>query len=71
MSEAKATIIRILQNMPDDTLDEMEIIKRLYMLVRLENSRKKCDSLFPSLFHLSPTRARTGFILSVKCLRVN
>ena len=43
MSEAKATIIRILQNMPDDTSDEMEIISRLYMLVRLENSRKKCE----------------------------
>lgn len=42
MSEAKATIIRILQNMPDDISDEMEIISRLYMLVRLEHSRKKC-----------------------------
>ena len=43
MSEAKATVIRILQNMPDDTSDEMEIIRRLYMLVRLENSRKKSE----------------------------
>ena len=43
MSEAKATVIRILQNMPDDTSDEMEIIRRHYMFVRLENSRKKCE----------------------------
>ena len=47
MSEAKATIIRILQNMPDDTSDEMEIIRRLYMLVRREKGRKKSeDGLF-------------------------
>ena len=43
MSEAKAAVMKKLQNMPDDILDEMEIISRLYMLVRLENSRKKCE----------------------------
>ncbi len=43
MSEAKATIIRILQNIPENISDEMEIISRLYMLVRLEHSRKKCE----------------------------
>ena len=43
MSEAKATIIRILQNMPDDPSDEMEIISRLCALVRLEHSRKRCE----------------------------
>ena len=43
MSEAKAAVMKKLQNMPDDILDEMEIISRLYALVCLDYSKKRCD----------------------------
>ena len=43
MSEAKAAVMQNLQNMPDDISDEMEIISRLYALVRREHSRKRCE----------------------------
>ena len=41
MSTAKAAIIENINKISDD-LDEMEIIERLYMLSRLEHSRKQC-----------------------------
>lgn len=41
MSVAKTTIIDKLNKISDD-LEEMEIIERLYMLSRLEHSKKRC-----------------------------
>ena len=42
MSIAKVAIIENINKISDD-LDEMEIIERLYMLSRLEHSRKRCQ----------------------------
>lgn len=42
MSTAKVTIIENINKISDD-LDEMEIIERLYLLSRLEHSRKRCQ----------------------------
>lgn len=41
MSAAKANVIENLNKISND-LDEMEIIERLYMLFRLEHSKKRC-----------------------------
>ena len=42
MSSAKATVIDRIGNI-SDSLDEMQIIERLYMLARLEHSIKRCE----------------------------
>lgn len=42
MSSSKASIIEKLNHISDD-MNEEEIIERLYMLMRLEHSRNRCD----------------------------
>lgn len=41
MSRAKAIVLENINKISDD-LDEMEIVERLYMLFRLEHSKKRC-----------------------------
>ncbi len=41
MSTAKELILDRVNNMPDD-MDEEQMLDRLYMLSRLEHSRKRC-----------------------------
>lgn len=41
MSDSKASVIEKINMMPDD-MDEVQLIERLYMLARLEHSRKRC-----------------------------
>ena len=43
MSTAKELIIDRINSMPDD-IDEMQVLDRLYMLSRLEHSRKRCET---------------------------
>ena len=43
MSGAKAAVMNNLQKVPDNITDEIEVINRLYVLARLEHSRKRCD----------------------------
>lgn len=42
MSTSKANVIEKLNLIPDD-LDETQIVERLYMLLRLEHSRQRCE----------------------------
>lgn len=42
MSTSKANVIEKINQMPDD-MDEEQLLERLYMLVRLEHSRKRCE----------------------------
>lgn len=42
MSSSKAGIIEKLNHISDD-MDDEEIIERLYVLMRLEHSRNRCD----------------------------
>ena len=42
MSGSKASIIEKLNHIPDDMTEE-QIIERLYMLMRLEHSRTRCE----------------------------
>lgn len=42
MSNSKANIIEKLNHISDDMTEE-QIIERLYMLMRLEHSRNRCD----------------------------
>ena len=41
MSTAKATILENISKISDE-LDELEIVERLYMLSRLEHSKRRC-----------------------------
>ena len=43
MSTAKELIIDRVNNMSDD-MDENQMLDRLYMLSRLEHSRKRCEN---------------------------
>ncbi|MCM1246729.1 MAG: hypothetical protein NC293_13910 [Roseburia sp.] len=43
MSSSKASIIEKLNHIPDD-MNEEEILERLYMLMRLEHSRNRCET---------------------------
>ena len=42
MSTSKENVIEKLNLIPDD-LDEAQIVERLYMLLRLEHSRQRCE----------------------------
>lgn len=42
MSDSKASIIEKLNHISDD-MNEEQIIERLYMLMRLEHSRNRCE----------------------------
>ena len=42
MSTTKENVIEKLNLIPDD-LDEAQIVERLYMLLRLEHSRQRCE----------------------------
>ncbi len=42
MSTSKANIIEKINLMPDD-MDETQLVERLYMLMRLEHSQKRCE----------------------------
>ena len=42
MSSAKSTLIDRIKNISDD-LDEMQIIEQLYVLNRLEHSKRRCE----------------------------
>ena len=39
MSIAKTTLINLINNVPDDIQDEVEVIESLYKMVKLEKSR--------------------------------
>lgn len=41
MSSAKATIMDHLNLISDDVTDEVEVLNRLYMLMRLEHSKER------------------------------
>lgn len=43
MSNSKASIIEKLNHISDD-MNEEQIIERLYMLMRLEHSKARCDA---------------------------
>ena len=43
MSGAKTAVLNNLQKVPDTITDEMEVISRLYALVRFEHSKKRCE----------------------------
>lgn len=43
MNSSKKRIIEKISLMPDD-MDESQLIERLYMLMRLEHSQKRCDA---------------------------
>ena len=43
MSTVKELIIDRVNSMSDD-MDEMQVLDRLYMLSRLEHSRKRCET---------------------------
>ena len=43
MSDSKASIIEKLKSIPDD-MNEEEILGSLYMLMRLEHSRNRCET---------------------------
>ena len=42
MSTSKANVTEKLNLIPDD-LDETQIVEQLYMLLRLEHSRQRCE----------------------------
>ena len=42
MSSSKLNVIERINRMPDD-MDEVQLIERLYMLIRLEHSMKRCE----------------------------
>lgn len=42
MSSSKANVIKIISSMPDD-MNETQLIDHLYMLLRLEHSKKRCE----------------------------
>lgn len=42
MSTSKASVIEKINLMPDD-MDEEQLVERLYMLMRLEHSQKRCE----------------------------
>ena len=42
MSTSKENVIEKLNLIPED-LDEAQIVERLYMLLRLEHSRQRCE----------------------------
>ena len=44
MNNAKPAIMEHLNMISDDVKDDVEIHNRLYMLIRLEHSRKRCKS---------------------------
>ena len=44
MSGSKASVIEKINRMPDE-LNEFELIERLYMLSRLEDSSQRCHTL--------------------------
>ena len=39
MSIAKASVLDMMNNVPDDIQDEIEVLESLYKLIRLEKSR--------------------------------
>ena len=43
MNSSKKSVIEKISLMPDD-MDESQLIERLYMLMRLEHSQKRCDA---------------------------
>ena len=43
MSGAKTVVMQNLQKVSDDISDEMEVVSRLYALVQLEHSIKRCE----------------------------
>lgn len=44
MSESKSQVLKIL-NTTSDEMSEMEIVERLYMLIRLEHSIERCEKI--------------------------
>lgn len=42
MSESKVNIIEKINLMPDD-MNEIQLVERLYMLICLEHSQKRCE----------------------------
>lgn len=42
MSSSKANVIEIINSMPDD-MNEAQLVERLYMLMRLEHSKNRCE----------------------------
>ena len=43
MSTAKALLIDRINLISDDITDEMQIVEQLYVLTRLEHSKKRCE----------------------------
>lgn len=43
MSSSKQSVIEKINLMPDD-MDESQLIERLYMLMRLEHSQRRCET---------------------------
>ena len=43
MSTAKAMIIDKVNQFSDDICDEMQIVEQLYILTKLEHSKKRCE----------------------------
>lgn len=44
MSNAKTAIMEHLNLISDDVTDEVEVLNRLYMLMRLEHSKERCKT---------------------------
>lgn len=44
MSKAKAIVMEHLKSISDDVTDEAEVLNRLYMLLRLEHSKERCNN---------------------------
>ena len=44
MSNAKSAIMEHLNMISDDVKDEVEVLNRLYILIHLEHSRKRCKT---------------------------
>lgn len=44
MSNAKTAIMENLKLISDDVKDEVEVLNRLYMLIRLEHSKERCKT---------------------------
>ena len=44
MSTAKSSVLNMMDSIPDDVQDELEIIESLYKMIRLEQSRRSVKS---------------------------
>lgn len=44
MSSAKAIVMEHVKSISDDVIDEAEVLNRLYMLLRVEQSKERCKN---------------------------